>query len=53
MAVPDDLVDAVALVGPPDRIRDRVQLWQDGPATTLNLMTADIETVRLMAELLL
>jgi F420-dependent oxidoreductase-like protein len=28
-AVPDALVDAVALVGPPARIRDRLQAWKD------------------------
>jgi F420-dependent oxidoreductase-like protein len=28
-AVPDQLVDDVALVGPEDRIRDRLQLWKE------------------------
>jgi F420-dependent oxidoreductase-like protein len=28
-AVPDQLVDDVALVGPPDRIRDRLQAWKE------------------------
>jgi F420-dependent oxidoreductase-like protein len=28
-AVPDDLVDDVALVGPEDRIRDRLQVWKE------------------------
>lgn len=28
-AVPDDLVDAVALVGPADRIRDRAEAWKE------------------------
>lgn len=53
MAVPDALVDAVALVGSKDRIRDRIQLWKDSPITTLNVMTFDIEAVRFMAELVL
>ena len=28
-AVPDQLVDDVALVGPSDRIRDRLQAWKE------------------------
>jgi F420-dependent oxidoreductase-like protein len=52
-AVPNELIDAVALVGSRDRIKDRVQIWRDSPVTTLNLMTFDIEVVRMMAELLL
>lgn len=53
MAVPNELVDAVALVGPRERIKDRLQLWQDSPITTLNIAAFDIEAVRLMAELVL
>lgn len=53
MAVPDALVDAVALVGSKDRIKDRVQLWQDSPITTMNITAFNVETVRFMAELVL
>ena len=53
MAVPDALVDAVSLVGGEARIRDRIQLWRDCPATTLNLSVDSLETLRFMAELLL
>ena len=28
-AVPDALIDEISLVGPPERIRDRLQAWQD------------------------
>lgn len=52
-AVPDDLVDDVALCGPKERIRERLALWQEVPVTTLNVMTFDISAVRVMAELLL
>lgn len=52
-AVPDALVDAVALVGPKARIKDRLQLWQDSPITTLNVQTFDVEVMRMMAELVL
>ena len=52
-AVPDELADAVSLCGSRARIKDRLQLWLQSPATTLNLMTFDPTVVRLMAELLL
>ncbi len=53
MAVPNELVDAVALVGSKDRIKDRIQRWQDSPITTMNITAFDVETVRFMAELVL
>lgn len=53
MAVPDALVDAVALCGPRARIADRLQSWQEVPITTLTVMTDSIDTVRMMAELVL
>lgn len=52
-AVPDELVDAVALCGPRERIADRLQLWKDSPITTLNINADSLETVRMMAELVL
>lgn len=53
MAVPDALVDAVALVGSKARIRDRLQLWRDCPITTLNITAFSVDAVRFMAEELL
>lgn len=53
MAVPDALVDDVALCGPKERIAERLSLWRDSPITTLNLMTTDLTTVRTLAELIL
>ena len=53
MAVPDALVDAVALVGTKERIRDRLGLWREAPVTTLNISTYSIDALRLMAEELL
>jgi hypothetical protein len=34
-AVPDDLADAVCLLGPIGRIRERLELWRQSPVTTL------------------
>jgi F420-dependent oxidoreductase-like protein len=50
-AVPDALIDEVALVGPTERIRDRLDAWRDAGVTTLLVGTADIRTLRAMAEL--
>lgn len=53
MAVPDALVDEVALCGPKARIAERLSIWRNSPITTLNLMTTDLTTVRILAELVL
>ena len=52
-AVPEALIDAVALVGSRDRIKDRLQLWTNSEVGTMNLMTNDINTVRAIAEMVL
>ena len=50
--VPAELIDAVALVGPRERIRERLAVWRESPVTTLNMTVFDIETLRVMIELL-
>jgi len=52
-AVPDELVDDVALVGPKERIAERVQVWKDSPVDSLLLATRQPEALRLLAELVL
>src|SRR6266511_3698321 len=52
-AVPDVLVDDVALVGPKERIADRLEAWRESGATTLLVATRDVQAVRTMAELVL
>lgn len=52
-AVPDALVDDVALVGPRERIADRLDAWRESGATTLLCSTHDPRTMRAMAELVL
>lgn len=49
--IPGELIDEVALVGPRERIRERLTLWQESPITTLNMMINDVETLRTMVEL--
>jgi F420-dependent oxidoreductase-like protein len=51
--VPDALVDEVALVGPRERIAERVGAWKASPVDSLLLGTGQVEALRLMAELVL
>ena len=51
-AVPDELADAIALVGPPGRIRERLGRWVDSPVTQLLAGTQDPEAIRVLAEVL-
>ena len=47
-AVPDELADETALVGPPERIKDRLAAWEESPATTM-LIGGSPDTLRMMA----
>ena len=53
-AVPDALVDEVALVGPADRIRDRLAAWKDAGRKrhvgSLLAGTGDVRALRVLAE---
>jgi alkanesulfonate monooxygenase SsuD/methylene tetrahydromethanopterin reductase-like flavin-dependent oxidoreductase (luciferase family) len=51
--IPDELADAMTLVGPKDRIRDRVQAWRDSKVTTLLIATTEEQHLRDVAELIL
>ena len=50
-AVPDQLVDAVALVGPKERIRDQLARWKSAPIETLLVGTNQPEALKVVAEL--
>jgi hypothetical protein len=52
-AVPDELVDEVALCGPRQRIKDQLAAWRESGVTTLICGASSIDTVRVMAELAL
>ena len=54
LAVPDALVDDVALCGPRTRIAERLTAWKQSPITTLNLTGQNLneETLQVMAELI-
>jgi F420-dependent oxidoreductase-like protein len=48
--LPDDLVDSMSLVGPKDRVRDRLQAWRDSKVTTMLVAAADKETLQSISE---
>jgi F420-dependent oxidoreductase-like protein len=52
-AVPDALVDEVALCGPRERIRERVAAWRASGVTTMICGARQVEALRVMAELVL
>jgi alkanesulfonate monooxygenase SsuD/methylene tetrahydromethanopterin reductase-like flavin-dependent oxidoreductase (luciferase family) len=51
--VPDELVDAVALVGPKERIAERLAAWRETPVTTLIAGTQQPEALQVLAEIAL
>jgi alkanesulfonate monooxygenase SsuD/methylene tetrahydromethanopterin reductase-like flavin-dependent oxidoreductase (luciferase family) len=48
--VPDRFVDEVALVGPVERIAERLAAWRESGATTLLVATRDATALRAVAE---
>lgn len=52
-AVPSQFADEISLVGPVERIKERLAEWKKTPVTTLLLANRDLETLRTMAELVL
>jgi F420-dependent oxidoreductase-like protein len=52
-AVPDQFADEVSLVGPIDRIKDRIAAWRETPVTSLLIGGQDKEQLRLFSELVL
>jgi F420-dependent oxidoreductase-like protein len=52
-AVPDAFVDEVALVGPKERLRERVAAWRESGATSLLVSTQQADALRALAEIAL
>jgi alkanesulfonate monooxygenase SsuD/methylene tetrahydromethanopterin reductase-like flavin-dependent oxidoreductase (luciferase family) len=52
-AVPDELVDEIALIGPKERIADRLDAWRESGITTMIVGAQQPEALQLMAELVL
>jgi F420-dependent oxidoreductase-like protein len=49
--VPDELADAIALLGPRERIRDQLARWKASPIKTMLIGTSQPEALRVIAEL--
>jgi F420-dependent oxidoreductase-like protein len=52
-AVPDQFADEISLVGPTERVRERLAAWRETPVTTLLVASHDLPTLRRTAELVL
>lgn len=51
LAVPDAFADEISLVGPRERIAERLELWRKGPVTDLLVLSPDRHTLQVLAEL--
>jgi F420-dependent oxidoreductase-like protein len=51
LAVPDAFADEISLVGPRERIAQRLESWRKGPVTDLLVLSPDPHTLRVLAEL--
>jgi hypothetical protein len=49
--VPDGFVDEISLIGPIERIRDRLEAWRESPITGIAMGGVDLDLMRTMAEL--
>ncbi|MCE2392353.1 MAG: LLM class F420-dependent oxidoreductase [Proteobacteria bacterium] len=52
-AVPDDFCDETALIGPRERIRERLAAWEESAVTTLLVPATNLDAMRTAAELVL
>jgi F420-dependent oxidoreductase-like protein len=52
-AVPLDFADEISLVGPPDRIRGRLDEWERSPVTTLMVTARSVDDLAPIADLVL
>jgi F420-dependent oxidoreductase-like protein len=53
-AIPDELADGISLLGPPERIKERLELWRKSPVTNLLVMgPRDEPSLKLIRDLVL
>jgi len=50
-AVPIEFADEISLVGSVERIKDRLQAWEESAVTMLNVAPRNLDEVRLLAEI--
>lgn len=52
-AVPEDFCDEISLVGPPSRIKERLDAWRKSPITTILVGTRNRDQLKQIADLVL
>jgi F420-dependent oxidoreductase-like protein len=52
-AIPDALADEISLVGPIDKIKDRLQAWDETPVTSLTVSARSSAQLQTLADLVL
>jgi alkanesulfonate monooxygenase SsuD/methylene tetrahydromethanopterin reductase-like flavin-dependent oxidoreductase (luciferase family) len=52
-AVPNGFIDEIMLIGPRERIRDRLQAWQDSKVKTMLLHARDPEHLKEVADVVM
>jgi hypothetical protein len=52
-AVPREMVEAISLIGPREKIRDDLEVWRASRVTTMLVGAHDPTVMRLLAELVL
>jgi hypothetical protein len=53
MAVPTTLADEISLVGSVDKIKDRLQAWDETPVTSLNVSARSVVELQQLADIVL
>lgn len=51
-AVPTEFADEISLVGPVERIKDRLAAWKESPVTMLNVAPRSVDDCHMMVELI-
>ena len=51
--MPDEFADEISLVGPPARIRERLEAWEASPVTTLLVGARDPGQLKVIRDLVL
>ena len=49
--IPDEFCDELALIGPKERIRERLKVWEDAGVSTLLVQSRQQEALEFMAEI--
>ena len=52
-AVPDEFADEISIVGPPARIKERLEAWRASPVTTLLVAGRDAEQLKVIRDLVM